>query len=368
MVRFPLNPAPAPAYAGRIKELRVRPIVFAVGVSLAAVSLAGPAMAAQRPAYGPAWGTTPGDPWERSNRTGFAIEQALDKAIIGPATKVNKFLTPGIIGKAIHNFLVNLGEPLVVANDMLQLRPARAGKALVRFVVNSVFGVAGTIDAAGKGGLPHRNSSFGDTLARYGVKPGPYIFLPLIGPSTVRDLFGNAVDDAINPVNFVAYPYRTESAITLAVMGGLDQRLLNDEDLRTLMGQAADPYATLRSTYLQNREGEIHGDTPPPVLPDLEDPAAAPAKASIDPAGQPGAVAPAGDQTATLKPLPDQEGGNADGHVPRALDQGEGQGHLGAQTENRAEQGVGGFLYADAGGGDDHGAAHGRHETFDRDD
>jgi len=351
----------------------VRPIILAVGVSLAAACLASPVAAAPRPATGPAWGSTPGDPWERSNRTGFAIEQALDRAIIGPAAKVNKFLTPGIIGKAIHNFLVNLGEPLVVANDMLQLRPARAGKAFVRFVVNSVFGLAGTIDAAAKGGLPHRNSSFGDTLERYGVKPGPYIFLPLVGPSTVRDLFGNAVDDAINPANFVAYPYRTEAAITLAVAGGMDQRVQNDENLRTLLGQAADPYATLRSTYLQNREGEINGDKPPTALPDLEDPGAAltspPANASVDPAGHADiAPAPADDQASSLKALPDQQGGNADGDVPGALDQGKSKGHLGPQAENGPQQGVGGLLYANAGGGDDNGASHGRHETFDRDD
>jgi phospholipid-binding lipoprotein MlaA len=346
----------------------VRPIVIAVGVSLAATCLAASASAAPHAAAGPAWGATRGDPWERSNRTGFAIEQALDRAIIGPATKVNKFLTPGIIGKAIHNFLVNLGEPLVVANDMLQLRPARAGKALVRFVVNSVFGVAGTIDAAGKGGIPHRNSSFGDTLARYGVKPGPYIFLPLIGPSTVRDLFGNGVDDVMNPVNFVAYPYRTETAITLAVTGGLDQRLLNDEDLRTLLGQAADPYATLRSTYLQNREGEINGGKPPATLPDLEDPGAPAASSSVAPAGQSDVVPPAGDKAAPLKALPDQQGGNPDGQVPGALDQGQSQGHLGAQAENGTEDGIGRLLDADAGGGDDNSAAHGRHQTFDRDD
>ena len=350
----------------------MRPIILAVGVSLAVACLAPPVAAAQQPAPGATRVATPGDPWERSNRTGFVVEQALDRAIIGPATKVNRFLTPGFIGKAIHNFLVNLGEPLVVANDLMQLRPARAGKALVRFVVNSVFGLAGTIDAAKKGGIPHRNSSFGDTLARYGVKPGPYLFLPLIGPSTVRDLFGNAVDDAINPVNFVAYPYRTEAAIGLAVMGGLDQRLLNDEDLRTLLTQAADPYATLRSTYLQHREGEIHGDEPPAALPDLEDPGApsagAAAKPSVAPAGQSDPVPPAGDQAAALQTLPDQQGGDADGHVPGALDQGESQGHLGPEAENRPQEGVGGLLYADAGRRHDHGAAHRCDKAFDGDD
>ena len=99
-------------------------------------------------------------------------------------------------------------------------------------------------------GLPHHLSSFGDTLGRYGVRPGPYLFIPVVGPSTVRDLFGNIVDDAIDPLHFVQYPHRPAISIGITVVGGLDQLVRSEGDLQVLLSNAADPYATLRSTYL----------------------------------------------------------------------------------------------------------------------
>ena len=135
-----------------------------------------------------------GDPWERLNRRGYAINQFLDKILIRPAAMIYRALTPGPIGKGLHNLVVNLSEPLVVVNDVLQARVARAASATARFAFNSTFGLAGLIDVAAHEGIAHHDSTFGDTLGRYGAKPGPYLFIPLIGPSTVRDLFGAGVD------------------------------------------------------------------------------------------------------------------------------------------------------------------------------
>ena len=161
----------------------------------------------------------PNDPFESLNRAGFAAQMTLDRYVVGPLTAVYHALTPGPIGRAIHHFLVNLSEPVVAINDMLQLRPARAAHAVTRLVVNSTLGVGGVLDAAATVGIPNHLSSFVDTLGRYGVRRVPYLFIPMIGPSTVRDLFGNGVDATIDPLHFVRYNYRQNISIGVAVAG-----------------------------------------------------------------------------------------------------------------------------------------------------
>lgn len=248
---------------------------------------ASPANAFPSPAARAAVDTAPADdPWEKANRHAYRLNQTIDRLFLRPAAMALKALTPGPIGKGLHNLLSNLGEPLVVVNDLLQLRPRRAGAATVRFAANSSFGLAGLIDVAGAGGLPHHDSTFGDTLGRYGVKPGPYIFLPLIGPSTARDLVGAGADLFLDPVHFINYPHRTQVSAGIEVVGGLDTRARADADLTAATADAADPYATLRSVYLQHRQVEIEGgegagvpSTLPP-LPDIDD--AAPAGPSAD--------------------------------------------------------------------------------------
>lgn len=257
------------------------------------------------------------DPLEKINRVGFAVEGFLDRYLIGPIAHLYRALTPGPIGQGLHNAVVNLSEPVVAINDLLQARPKRAGAASLRFAFNSTIGLAGLIDVAGHGGIPHHVNSFGDTLGRYGVGPGPYLFLPLLGPSTVRDLFGLVVDGTSDPVHFANYPYRTELSTGEAVVGGLDLRARSENELKALLGDAADPYATLRSTWLQHRQSEIDEGRLPPALPDLGD---SPAPA-------------AGDQAAPLPELPDEKDGQADHHVAPTPDEGDGQGQLGGQAE-----------------------------------
>ncbi len=245
---------------------------------------------------------TPGDPWERTNRRIFALNQVLDRKIIGPLSRFTSGLTPGPIGRMIHNFLVNLNEPVVIANDLLQVRPGPAIRSAFRLVVNTTAGGLGAIDVAKALGDPMHVNGFGDTLGRWGVHSGPYIVIPVFGPSSVRDLFGMLVDDITLPVQSVNYPYRTEVDVTLVVVGGLNQRADVGRDLDTLLEGAADPYATLRSSYLQSREAQIKAPQSLPDLPDLEDPGAgaAPAKpadapaqaAPPTPADSPAAAAP----------------------------------------------------------------------------
>lgn len=254
------------------EESPLRRSIFAVILAAATLSAASASAA-------------PNDPWERLNRRGYAINQFLDKVLIRPAAMLYRALTPGPIGKGLHNAVINLSEPLVFINDVLQLRPRRAAQAAGRFAFNSTVGVGGLIDVVGADGIHHHDNGFGDTLGRYGVRPGPYLFVPVIGPSTVRDLFGAGVDIATDPVHWANYPYRTEIGVGGTAVGGLDTRAGADEDLKAILADAADPYATLRSVYLQYRQGEIddvRGGDKSPALPAIDETAPAPAMPDID--------------------------------------------------------------------------------------
>lgn len=228
---------------------------------------------------------TPGDPWEPFNRAVYRVNTQIDRVALLPLSRLSNHLTPGIVGRAVHNFVVNLNEPEVIVNDVLQMRPLSALRATIRLAVNTTVGGLGLIDAAKALHIPPHVNGFGDTLGRWKVGPGPYIYLPIFGPTTVRDLVGMIADDAALPVKSIDYPFRTEVSIGLSVVAGLNERAEAEPDLKALLDGAADPYATLRSAYLQSREAQIRG---PDALPVMED---------IDSDGS-----PAADKTAVAKP------------------------------------------------------------------
>ncbi len=211
------------------------------------------------------------DPWQKMNRGFFRIHNFLDRLIIRPAAMIYRAITPGPIGKAAHNFLTNIQEPAILANDLLQLRFKRAGETSIRLVGNTLAGVGGLIDVAGKAGIPFHDNGFAITMGRYGVGPGPYLFVPLMGPSSVRDAIGTAVDFTLDPIKLVNYPRRAVVSAGLTVLGGLDLRSRSDVDLEALFADATDPYATLRSTYLQNQQAQVEGrENPGDTLPEFE--------------------------------------------------------------------------------------------------
>jgi phospholipid-binding lipoprotein MlaA len=227
-----------------------------------------------------------GDPLEGFNRTMFSVNQSLDKAVFRPVAMGYKHVLPKPVRSGVRNFFSNLTEPVVFLNDLLQLKPKRAVKTLGRAVINTIFGIGGLLDVAKHEGLPHRANGLGNTLAYYGVKSGPYLFLPLVGPTTLRDLAGSQVDGLVLPVA-VGKPFdQIEYQVPKAVVTGLDARAEADPELKSLFETALDPYATLRSVYLQSRAGDIaalhgkKGDAADSPLDDpLEDPAAPPAPA-----------------------------------------------------------------------------------------
>jgi phospholipid-binding lipoprotein MlaA len=199
----------------------------------------------------------PGDPLEGLNRRFYAINQGLDRAIVRPLALGYAKIVPKPVRAGVRHFFTNLTEPIVFLNDLLQIQPKRAVGTLGRFVINTTLGLAGLIDVAKGEKLPHRSNGFGNTLGAYGVKAGPYLYLPILGPSDLRDLGGGAADGLVLPT-LIGSPFnRTDYRIASTVLNGLDQRAEVDSELTTLTNSALDPYATLRSVYLQSRAAAI---------------------------------------------------------------------------------------------------------------
>jgi phospholipid-binding lipoprotein MlaA len=264
-----------------------------------------PALSAQRELQAPApaegkaeivvTGRRPsaGDPLEELNSTAFEATQSVDKAIVAPVAFAYKEVMPRPVRKGLRNFLHNLGEPIVFLNFMLQLKPGKAAETFGRFAINTAIGGAGLIDVAKRKpfNLPRRRNGFANTLGYYGVKPGPYFYLPLIGSTTLRDFIGNRVDMFLLPMAFGRQFTRPEFAIPIAVLSELDHRIEFDDELRAIRA-TRDPYVAARTYYLQRRQAEIdalhgRGDTTIPVT--------VPAPASSDPAPAPTSPAPAQD-------------------------------------------------------------------------
>jgi phospholipid-binding lipoprotein MlaA len=218
---------------------------------------------------------TPGDPLEPLNRNILALNMAVDDAAIGPVANVYRAVVPGYGRTRIRTFLGNLREPRVMANTLLQFRLRDAGQTVARFVVNSTFGVAGLFDVATDWGLPQRNGDLGQTLHAWGLGDGPYLVLPVAGPSNARDAVGWIGDLALDPFNWIL---PVEVSAGRAGLSGIDQREQNGEGLDELRRGSFDFYARLRSVWQQQRDAELGraaGAEPVPEV--LDDPGAAPA-------------------------------------------------------------------------------------------
>jgi len=234
------------------------------------------------------------------NRGLYTVGDALDRTVVHPIVAGYRRVAPRPVRRAVHNVVQNLDEPVVFVNDVLQVHPKAAGATLVRFVANSTVGVAGIFDAAETAGLPHHDNGFGSTLGHYGVGPGPYFYVPLLGPTTLRDAFGAGVDFAADPLSWTRFGNAQTVGIARTGLSLLDEREQADAQLRALRNTAADPYATLRSVYLQSREAEIKGPeapledlpevpepTPQSSPPDAETPPEAPPPAQPEPTPPP---------------------------------------------------------------------------------
>lgn len=215
------------------------------------LAAAGPAAAASQGAVN--------DPFERANRISFLATGALDYVLIRPAAVVYAHAAPRPVRLGVRNLLGNLNQPVYAVNHALQLRPTLAAQDLGRFLINSTAGVGGLIDVAASAGLKDQPTGFGRTLGRYGVSAGPYVFLPVFGPSSVRDAVGQAVDVVTDPLFWARFPGDFGVMAARSALGALDARVAADPALKELQATATDPYASLRAAYVQNAAFLQHG-------------------------------------------------------------------------------------------------------------
>lgn len=199
------------------------------------------------------------DPYEPFNRAMLDFNLALDKAILRPVAYVYKEGVPDPIQTNVTNFLSNLRGPVIFANDLLQGEFERAGTTLLRFAMNSTIGILGINDFAGEAGIEKHSEDFGQTLATWDVEDGPYLVLPIFGPSNPRDGLGLLADSLMDP-----FTWLTPFEFRLGRAGGqaLDRRARNFDQLNDLEKNSLDFYAAIRSLYRQKRRDEIRNGTP----------------------------------------------------------------------------------------------------------
>lgn len=195
------------------------------------------------------------DPLEPLNRAFFRTHRILDHIVFRPVTQVYRGIVPEEGRTTVSSFLSNLTSPVDFVNSVLQGDAENAFATFWRFTLNSTLGLAGLYDFAGKeAGLHARQADFGQTLSRYGVASGPYLFLPVFGPSTLRDGTGRAVDWVFDPVTWT-----NDNAWSIAegVAIGINFRSENMTAIDDLQNNSLDPYAAFRSAYLQHRANFI---------------------------------------------------------------------------------------------------------------
>ena len=216
---------------------------------LGAALLAAPALAADP--------KKPNDPLERLNRATYAFNDAIDRMLARPLARGYKTVTPTPVRGAVSNFLGNLYYPTTALNQFLQGKIGLGFSDSARFVVNSTIGIGGFFDPATHMGLAAHDEDFGQTLGAWGVPPGPYLVLPLFGPSDFRDAPTRLVDTYTEVPHYAPRRYRVKAGLLVRGANGIDQRaqlIGADEAIRN----AFDPYALLRDAYVKRREYVIH--------------------------------------------------------------------------------------------------------------
>jgi len=212
------------------------------------------------------------DPIEPINRGIFAFNNLLDIILIDPICKIYNALFPGFVRDGIQNFTRNLRSPLIVGNQLLQGDLKGAGVATARFIINTTAGVGGLVDVAGSNGMPYEHEDFGQTLGVWGFGDGFYLVLPIIGPSSLRDGTGMAVDSFADPVRIWAHNIDEDWIYyTKAGVEGLDTRARLVKAVEDLRKNSLDYYAAVRSAYAQKRNALIRDEQESGALAEIPD-------------------------------------------------------------------------------------------------
>lgn len=215
------------------------------------------------------------DRWEASNRRVYQFNKQLDRNVIKPLSTAYRTVVPPAARHGITNLYSNYGEPANLMNAVLQGKISQAFRTLDRFIINSTIGIAGIADNATDLGRPQEREDFGQTFAVWGIEAGPYMVLPLFGPSTLRDSFGLAFDIIIDPADF-----SRNAAFNPSIywrIGQLATRVINfrarvtEQGGDSLLADSLDEYALVKSIYLQNRRSAIYDGNPPPDPEDESD-------------------------------------------------------------------------------------------------
>jgi phospholipid-binding lipoprotein MlaA len=204
------------------------------------------------------------DPYEATNRTIFEFNLKVDRLALRPTADRYDRYVPEEVRDSLRAALDNLHAPVVAANDLLQAETGRAGTMTGRFLVNSTLGLGGLIDVATRFGLESHDEDFGQTLAVWGAGDGPYIMLPLLGPSSPRDAAGKVGDIALDPSIYIKIKRHVMWEGVRQYLNIVDTRARNLEALDGIERDSLDFYATARSLYRQNRAYQIRNGMPAP--------------------------------------------------------------------------------------------------------
>jgi len=253
--------------SSRIAALAVCPLLCALGAPLRAEEPPDPSHATSAlenydPLYDEDSDAAPvemvSDPLEPMNRAFFRLNEGLDWLIFDPLTQGYRFLVPSPARRGIERAFHNLNSPVIFANLVLQGRGRDAAHTFGRFAANTTLGVVGIFDYAEDViGWKRTDADFGQTLAVYGMPSGPYLVVPIFGPSTLRDGFGTVVDQVMDPLTYFVAPLQLQWSLLFGGSQGLAYREANADALQALREASVDFYAAMRSAYSQAREGDV---------------------------------------------------------------------------------------------------------------
>jgi phospholipid-binding lipoprotein MlaA len=201
--------------------------------------------------------TDPADPYETTNRKLFAVNAVLDRNVLHPVATAYVHTVPQAGRTHLHNVLSNIGNPTQLANDVLQGKPRKAGNTFMRLLINTTIGLGGVFDVATSWHFPDHDTDFGLTLAVWGVPSGPYLYLPILGPSNPRDGIGYGANSVLDPFTWVSFGGSATFGVTRFAVGAVDGRARYLSATNTIAKTALDPYATYRSLYQQNRAAAV---------------------------------------------------------------------------------------------------------------
>jgi phospholipid-binding lipoprotein MlaA len=299
-----INPTPALSALGlRGSDMRglISVVTFAACLAAPVIASAQEVEPAAPEAAAPA-GAAAGDPWEGLNRNLYAVHEGVDNAVLEPVARGYRAVTPGPVRGGVRNFLRNLRGPVILANDILQGEVGRAGTTAGRFAINTTIGIAGVFDPATSMGLERHDEDFGQTLAVWGVPEGPYVFVPLLGPSNVRDSAGRIVDVVFDPLTWAEFDDVNSVRAARTVTAGIATREAVIEAVDDVRENSLDPYVSIRSSYTLLRQSAIqNGRDDVPDLPEFDDDI--PDSQEAPPAPEAGA----NEQHTELNQTPDQD-------------------------------------------------------------